>query len=68
MDVVYHVKQLSLEIATLEAQLREKKSELEKLLPALSDQERLLMDLPPVLTTASAGAVENTDKKTKKEK
>jgi hypothetical protein len=47
MDVVYHIKQLSLEINTLEVQLRDKKSELEKLMPALSDQERLLMDLPP---------------------
>jgi hypothetical protein len=46
MDVVYHVKQLMLEIATLEAQLREKKTEMEKLILALTDQERLLMDLP----------------------
>jgi hypothetical protein len=66
MDVVYHVKQLSLEIATLEAQLREKKAEMQKLIPALTDQERLLMDLPPAL--AATGEVENTEKKTKKEK
>lgn len=46
MDIVYHVKQLTLEIATLEAQLRDKKTEMEKLVPALTEQERLLMDLP----------------------
>jgi hypothetical protein len=45
MDVVYHVKQLALEITTLEAQLREKKAEMQKLIPALTEQERLLMDL-----------------------
>jgi hypothetical protein len=45
MDFVYHVKQLALEISTLEAQLRDKKAEMQKLIPALSDQERLLMDL-----------------------
>jgi hypothetical protein len=46
MDILYHVKQLMLEIATLEAQLRDKKSEMKKLVPALTEQERLLMDLP----------------------
>jgi hypothetical protein len=45
MDFVYHVKQLMLEISTLEAQLRDKKAEMQKLIPALTDQERLLMDL-----------------------
>jgi hypothetical protein len=46
MDVFYHVKQLMLEIGTLEAQLRDKKAEMQKLIPALTEQERLLMDLP----------------------
>ena len=45
MDVAYHIKQLVLEISTLEAQLRDKKVEMQKLIPALTDQERLLMDL-----------------------
>jgi hypothetical protein len=48
MDVVYHVKQLMLEIGTLEAQLRDKKAEMQKLIPALTAQEKLLMDLPAV--------------------
>jgi hypothetical protein len=46
MDILYHVKQLVVEIGTLEVQLREKKAEMQKLIPALTEQERLLMDLP----------------------
>jgi hypothetical protein len=46
MDVFYHVKQLMLEVRTLETQLRDKKAEMQKLIPALTEQERLLMDLP----------------------
>jgi hypothetical protein len=46
MDVFYHVKQLMLEIATLEAQLREKKSAIEKLFAVLTPQEKLILDLP----------------------
>jgi hypothetical protein len=46
MDVFYHVKQLMLEIATLEAQLREKKTAIDKLFAVLTPQEKLLLDLP----------------------
>jgi hypothetical protein len=46
MDVFYHVKQLMLEIATLEAQLREKKSAIDKLFAVLTPQEKLILDLP----------------------
>ena len=46
MDVFYHVKQLMLEISTLEAQLREKKTAIEKLFAVLTPQEKLLLDLP----------------------
>ena len=46
MDVFYHVKQLMLEIATLEAQLREKKTAIDKLFAVLTPQEKLILDLP----------------------
>jgi len=45
MDVFYHVKQTMLEISTLETQLREKKTAMEKLLAVLTPQEKLLLDL-----------------------
>jgi hypothetical protein len=37
-----------LEVRTLETQLRDKKAEMQKLIPALTEQERLLMDLPAI--------------------
>jgi hypothetical protein len=49
MDVFYAVKQLSHEVNILEAQLREKKAALQKLWPALSHQEQLLIDSPSML-------------------
>jgi hypothetical protein len=61
MDVFYHVKQLMLEVRTLESQLRDKKGEMQKLIPALTDQERLLMDLP-----ATTKEEKETPKATKK--
>jgi hypothetical protein len=46
MDVFYSAKQLTHEVNILEAQLREKKAALQKLWPALSHQEQLLIDSP----------------------
>jgi hypothetical protein len=66
MDVFYHVKQLMLEISTLEAQLRDKKAEMQKLIPALTEQERLLMDLPamPEKTLEKPAEIAKPAKKT----
>lgn len=49
MDVFYAVKQLAHELNVLEAQVREKKTALQKLWPALSHQEQLLIDSPSML-------------------
>jgi hypothetical protein len=49
MDVLYAVKQLVHELNVLEAQVREKKTALGKLWPALSHQEQLLIDSPSML-------------------
>lgn len=48
MDFLHAVKQLVLEIELLETQLREKKLAFDKLWPALSPQEQLLIDSPSV--------------------
>jgi hypothetical protein len=70
MDVLYAVKQLSIEINVLEAQLREKKTALQKLWPALSHQEQLLIDSPsmPTEPAPSEGKPAAPDKPKAKQK
>jgi hypothetical protein len=71
MDVFYAVKQLSHELNILEAQVREKKAALQKLWPALSHQEQLLIDSPsmptgPVPSEGKPAAPDKPKKESKK--
>jgi hypothetical protein len=46
MDVLHIARQLSHELTILEAHLIEKKAELEKIWPLLSERDQLILDSP----------------------